>query len=126
MRFVDPTSACPAPCTLAASAHSSGPNRARACGAGDRSQQRMRAARSSPVAFAADPDRISAPLGFKLASDIGEPRDGNGQHEMGPDRQAAGQYGPVVYGNQARWNIRPNNLLQQPHPPPKICSDLAS
>ena len=67
-------------------------------------------------------NRISAPLGFKLASDIGEPRDGNGQHEMGPDRQAAGQYGPVVYGNQARWNIRPNNLLQQPHPPPKICS----
>jgi hypothetical protein len=67
-------------------------------------------------------NRIPAPLGFKLASDIGEPRDGNGQHEMGPDRQAAGQYGPVVYGNQARWNTRPNNLLQQPHPPPKICS----
>lgn len=67
-------------------------------------------------------NRIPAPLGFKLASDMGEPRDGNGQHEMGPDRQVAGHYGPVVYGNQARWNIRPNNLLRQPRPPPKICS----
>ena len=67
-------------------------------------------------------NRIPAPLGLQAGIGQGEPRDGNGQHEMGPDRQVAGQYGPVVYGNQARWNIRPNNTLPQPHPPPKICS----
>ena len=65
---------------------------------------------------------IPAPLGFRSASGMGWPRDSNGQHELGPDLQVAGHYGPVVSGNQARWNIKPNNAPSQLCPPPKICS----
>ena len=65
---------------------------------------------------------VPARLGFKPASGMGWPRDADNQHEMGPDRQVAGHYGPVVCGNQARWNIRPNNAPSQLRPAPKICS----
>jgi hypothetical protein len=65
---------------------------------------------------------IPAPLGFRPASGTGWPRDSNGQHEMGPDRQVAGHYGPVIYGNQVRWNIRPDNTPSRLRQAPKICS----
>lgn len=65
---------------------------------------------------------VPAPLGFRPASGMGWPRNGDDQHELGPDRQVAGHYGPVVYGNQARWNIRPDNAPSQLRPAPKICS----
>ena len=65
---------------------------------------------------------IPAPLGFRPASGTGWPRDSNDQHEMGPDRQVAGHYGPVIYGNQVRWNIRPDNTPSRLHQAPKICS----
>lgn len=78
-----PDISLPGAVQLAAPAHSSGPNRARACGAGDRSQQRMRAARSSPVAFAADPEqdsgaaRVQAGIGHRGAAGRQRPtRDG--------------------------------------------------
>jgi hypothetical protein len=65
---------------------------------------------------------IPAPLGFKPARALGWPRGGNGQQGMGPDEAVVGHYGPMVDGDQAQWNIRPNNALPKSRPPPKICS----
>jgi hypothetical protein len=65
---------------------------------------------------------IPAPLGFRPTGSIGWLRGGNGQHGMGPDGQAADRYGPVVEGNQARWNIRLNNAPPKSCPALKICS----
>ncbi len=43
---------------------------------------------------------IPAPLGFKPTSGTGWPRNGIGQHEMGPDRDIASHYGPLVCGSR--------------------------
>jgi hypothetical protein len=66
---------------------------------------------------------IPAPLGFKPAWDVGWPRGGISQHGMGPDREVADPYGPVVDGDQARWHIRSQRALTKPRPPPRMCSE---
>jgi hypothetical protein len=67
-------------------------------------------------------NRIPAPLGFQPAWGAGWARDGNRQHEMGPDEGVAHHYGPAINRAQASCSITLIKPPSRSRPPPKICS----
>ena len=71
-------------------------------------------------------NNIPAPLGFKPPWGVGQLRSGNSQHGMGPDGLVAGQYGPAVDGDQARWHMRSQQALPKSRPPPRICAGFGA